>query len=269
MVASDNIPLSDRHTYELDIPYYSGYIVEYDIRKANISALRSRDVITQEVYDMLFEADKQFREVYIGNMIKQDRSIYENIQAGIIDAKRKFFAANRIKNEEVLSIKNDAVFVLTSRKMKTTFNLYEFAKKGYYTFYFKSMKKQFFYRFDNHTATDIVEVKGMSDEKLLYHKDFFLKFILDAFYNLQKSTIEETLNFCNQFYEEYVNKRLDIRYYRELSPDNIFRITRADKTSFGLTDVDPQYLDLLDINYNLRIIRDLINVVNMIYFNQR
>ena len=268
-MGTDNTPLCDRHSYDLDIPYYSGYIVEYDIRKANISALRSRGVISEEVYDMLFRADKQYREVYIGNMIKADRGIYDNIQAGIIDAKRKFFSANRIKNEEVLSIKNDAVFVLTSRKMKTTFDLYEFANKGYYTFYFKSMKKQFFYRFNNHTGKDILEVKGISDEKLLFHTDYFVKFLLDAFYSLQRSSIEETLNLCNQFYEEYVNKRLDIRFYRELSPDNIFRLTRADGTSFGLTDVDPQYLGLIDINYNLRIIRDLINVVNMIYFNQR
>ena len=202
-------------------------------------------------------------------MIRQDKTIYDNIQAGIIDAKRKFFGANHIKNEEVLSIKNDAVFVLTSRKMKTTFGLYEFANKGYYTFYFKSMKKQFFYRFDNHTATDIVEIKGISDEKLVWHRDFFLKFILDVFYSLQKSTIEETLSFCNQFYEEYVNRRLDIRYYRELSPDNIYRLTHTNHGAFGLTDVGPEYLDLIDINYNLRIIRDLINVVNMIYFNQR
>ena len=259
--------LCDMHTYDLDIPYYSGYIVEYDIRKANISALRSRDVIDQDTYDMLFNADKQFREIYVGKMIQRDKDIYKQIQDGIIEAKRKFFGANHIKNEEVLSIKNDAVFVLSSRQMRTTFDLYEFANKGYYTFYFRSMNKQFFYRFDNLTMTDIIEVKGMSDEKLLAHKDFFLKFLLDTFYNIQKSSIEETISCCNQFYDDYVNRRLDIRYYRELNPDNIFRITRSKKNCFGITDVDPQNLDLIDINYNLRIIRDLINVVNMIYLN--
>lgn len=263
-----NMPICDMHTYDLDIPYYSGYIVEYDIRKANINALRSRNVIDQDTYDMLFSADKQYREVYIGKMIRENPKIYEEIQTGIVDAKRKFFSANGIRNDEVLSIKNDAVFVLSSRKMKTKFGLYEFATKGTYTFYFKSMKKQFFYRYDNHSGTDIVEVKGISEEKLLYHKDYFLKFLLDTFYNLQRSTIEETLNFCNQFYEEYVNRRLEIPYYRELNPDNIFRITRPNKTSYGLTDVDPQYIDIIDINYNLRIIRDLINIVNMIYLNQ-
>ena len=266
---TNNTPLYERHTYDLDIPYYSGYIVEYDIRKANISALRSRGTISQEVYDMLYIADKQFREVYVGNMIKQDKSIYDSIQEGIKDAKKKFFSINHIKNEEVLSIKNDAVFVLTSRKMKTNFDLYEFANKGYYTFYFKSMGKQFFYRFDNHTMTDIVEVKGIKEEKLIYHKDFFLKFLLDVFYSLQKSSIEETLNLCNQFYEAYVNRQLDLQFYRELSPDNIYRLTHTNHGAFGLTDVDPKYLDLIDINYNLRIIRDLINVVNMIYFNQK
>ncbi len=259
--------LCDLHTYDLDIPYYSGYIVEYDIRKANISALRSRDIIDQATYDMLYNADKQFREVYVGKMIQKDRSIYENIQAGIKDAKRKFFGANHIKNEEVLSIKNDAVFILSSRQMRTVFDLYEFANKGNYTFYFKSMKKQFFYRFDNHTGKDILEVKGISDEKLMYHVDFFVKFLLDVFYMLQKSSIEETLNLCNQFYDDYVNRRLDIRYYRELNPDNIYRITRPNKNFFGLTEIDPKNIDLIDINYNLRIVRDLINVVNMIYLN--
>lgn len=262
-------PLSDMHTYDLDIPYYSGYIVEYDIRKANINALRSRGIIDRATYDMLYSADKQFREIYVGKMIRENPKVYDEIQLGIRDAKRKFFSTNGIKNNEVLSIKNDAVFVLSSRQMRTHFDLYEFAIKGNYTFYFKTMKKQFFYRFDNHSGTDIVEVKGINEEKLLYHKDFFLKFLLDAFYNLQKSSIEETLDFCNQFYEEYVNRRLDIRYYRELNPDNIYRITRPGKQSYGLTDVDPQYIDIIDINYNLRIIRDLINIVNMIYLNQQ
>lgn len=263
------IPLWGRQNYELDIPYYSGYIVEYDIRKANISALLSRGIIRKDTYDMLFESDKEFREVYVGKMIRSNHEIYEEIQNGIIEAKQMFFERNKIKDEEVLSIKNDAVFVLSSRKMRTSFGLYEFANKGYYTFYFKSMKKQFFYRFDNLTATDIVEVKGINDSKLEYHKDFFLKFLLDVFYSLQKSAIEETMNFCNRFYEDYVNKRLDIRYYRELNSDNIFRLTRPGKMSYGLTDVDQSYINVIDINYNLRIIRDIITVVNMIYFNSK
>jgi hypothetical protein len=268
-MANTNAPLFTLQNYELDIPYYSGYIVEYDIRKANINALRSRGVIDDSLYNMLFNADKQFREVYVGNMIKANPDIYKEIQIGIIDAKAQFFKANNIKNEEVLSIKNDAVFVLSSRKMKTQFDLYEFANKGYYTFYFKSLKKQFFYRFDKHTNTDIIEVKGISEEKLVYHKDFFLKFLLDVFYTIERSSIEETLSYCNQFYEQYVSKRLDIHFYRELSPDNAYRITRTDGRSYGISYAEPQYLDLIDINYNLRIIRDLINVVNMIYFNQK
>ena len=253
--------------YNLSIPYYSGYIVEYDIRKANINALLSRNIIDQSTYDMLYESDKQYREVYIGNMIKRDPNIYKEIQAGIINAKKQFFKANNIKDSEVLSIKNDAIFVLSSRRMKTKFGLMEFINKGYYTFYFTTSRLQFFYRFDKNKGTDIVEIKGISDNKLNYHKDYLLKFILDTFYNLEMSSIEETLMRCNQFFELYVQRKLDVGFYREFNSDNAFRITRANGKSFCITGAKQEDLKYLNIGYNLRIIRDLINIVNMVYFN--
>ena len=82
--------LYDKQNYSNGIEYYSGYIVEYDLRKANISALLSRGIISTELYTNLLNSDKQYREVYIGNMIKQNNSIYKEIQQGIIDAKRQF-----------------------------------------------------------------------------------------------------------------------------------------------------------------------------------
>ena len=96
--------------YTAPLPSYTGFITEYDLSKANISALFSRGVITKDLYDDLYGADKHYREVMIGIMIKRDRGIYEEIAAGIKDAKRMLFEANNIQDSEILSINNDAVF---------------------------------------------------------------------------------------------------------------------------------------------------------------
>lgn len=256
--------------YHADIDYFSGYIVEYDLRKANISALLTRGIINQNTYNYLLNADKQYREVYIGNMIKQDKNIYKEIQAGIIDAKRQFIAINDIKDEEILEIRNDAIYLLTDRPIQQQVSdYYFFAKKSFFTFYFKFyFNKDFFYRFDSNSEKDIIEIKGINDEKLALHQDYFLKFIADTIYGIERSSTEEVLNRCNEFYTAYVNRQLDIGFYREFNAESCYRISMKDK-SFLLAAAGENNKPYIDINYNLRILRDLMKVVDSIYFSRR
>lgn len=256
--------------YHADIDYFSGYIVEYDMRKANISALLTRGIINQSTYNYLLNVDKQYREVYIGNMIKQDKNIYKEIQAGIIDAKKQFMEANKIEDNDILEIRNDAIYLLTDRPIIQQFgDNYFFAKKSSFTFYFRFYyNKDFFYKFDSLNQKDIIEVKGISDEKLVLHQEYFLKFIADTLYSLERSSTEEVLNSCNEFYNAYLNKQLDNGYYREFNQESCFRISRPTK-SFLLEQINDSYKPYIDINYNLRILRDLIKVVDSIYFSRR
>ena len=263
--------LYNNQNYSKGLDYYSGYIVEYDMSKANINALLTRGVIGKDLYDKLYNADKQIREVYIGNMIKRNENIYKEIQAGIIDAKKQFVESNNIKDEEIFSIRNDAMYILSDRPMIQSFGNYYFAKKNTYTFFFKFYSnKEWYYRFDQFSNKDIIDIKGINNDLLYQHQGFFLKFLADVSYSLQMSSIEETLEFVNNFYEDYINRRLDIRYYREFNNISEYRITFA---KFNRSYIIPElgYTDLknIDINFNLRILRDLIRVVDQIYFNQR
>ena len=265
-----NSKLWKQVNYHADIDYSSGYIVEYDMRKANISALLSRGIINMDTYTYLFNADKKYREVYIGNMIKQDKNIYKEIQAGIIDAKKQFMEINDIKDEEILEIRNDAIYLLTDRPIQQQISeYYFFAKKSVFTFYFRFyFNKDFFYRFDGNSGKDIIEVKGISDEKLIPHQEYFLKFIADTVYGIERSNIEDVLNRCNEFYNAYVNKQLDIGFYREFNTESCYRISMKDK-SFLLEAAVESNKPYIDINYNLRILRDLMKIVDSIYFSRR
>lgn len=264
-------PLWSMMHYENPIPYYSGYLVEYDLRKANINSLRSRGVIDEKTYQLLATVDKSYREIYIGKMIKSNQKIYDEIQAGIIDAKHQFFNANDLKDNEVLYIKNDAVCVMSQRSMKTTFGRMEFVNKGAFTSFFQTNKSklQILYRFDTVQGSDVFEVKGISEATVLkYHAEYMLNFILTVLYDLERSSIEETLRYCNQFYESYVSRQLPLEYYRELNPESKYRVIVMNQ-QYLLTGLNEEDKALINIDYNLKIIRDLISCVNSVYFQRR
>ena len=94
----------------IDVP-----ISVFDIRKANISILREKGVITQQDYGSLFAADKIYREVFIGKLLGNNPEVSTILAEGIVEAKRKFFEANSIEDREVLEINNDAVYLIGGR----------------------------------------------------------------------------------------------------------------------------------------------------------
>ena len=102
------------------------YVKQNNLSKANINALLYTNRISQEEYNRFLNMDKKNREISIGLMIRNDRSIYKDIQKGIIEAKRKLFLNNSIDNFEVVSIKNDAVFIHGRALQFTQFSPFDY-----------------------------------------------------------------------------------------------------------------------------------------------
>ena len=67
------------------------FITEYDIRKANINVLFAKKIITAEEYGKLFVADREYRQIWIGNLLKRKQGASEILKRGIIEAKEKLF----------------------------------------------------------------------------------------------------------------------------------------------------------------------------------
>ena len=121
----------------------NSFIYEYDISKANINALYGRGVISKGEYDNLYGADKFIREKTVGLMIRKDSNVYKEIQAGIMDAKYQLLTQNNIDVEDVVCIKNDAVFVKNAKLDYTKFGLMEFKLKNTYTIFIKINRYEF------------------------------------------------------------------------------------------------------------------------------
>ena len=108
--------MSDLYTrvnYSSDISYLNNvFIYELDISKANISILYSLEAIDKETYEYLYNAERMVRQVYIGKLMKNNKKIIKILKTGIIAAKKMLFESNNIQDYDVLSIKNDAVFLI-------------------------------------------------------------------------------------------------------------------------------------------------------------
>ena len=123
--------LYDNINYTSGISYLDNtFIYEYDISKANINVLYSKKAIDKDTYDYLYNANRDTRQVYIGKLQKENKEIATILKAGIIEAKKWLFEANNIHDYEVLSIKNDAVFIINRVLNYTQFSIIEFKCKN-------------------------------------------------------------------------------------------------------------------------------------------
>lgn len=255
-----------------NVPYIiNTFIREYDMSKANINVLKSSGAIDESKYQYLCQADRMVRQTAVGNMIRENKEIAKILKRGIHDAKRQLFEANDIEDWEVLSIKNDAVFVIGKELTQTQFgDYYKFTNKNTYTVFLRLEDLEIYYydQFINGQLSISIDVKGINDSLLPFHQFGMIDLICDVCYKLQRENIEDTLSYVAEMYDAYVNRRLPIDYYRNF--DNKSKYSFISRFSVFLMDTVPlEYLPYVDINRNLLILRDLMSIVSHIYSNQK
>ena len=100
-----------------------------------------------------------------------------------------------------------------------------------------------------------ISVIGINDNKLLLHSKF-LSFLCDIINAYEYGGKTVAITTFNEFYNNYVSKQLPIDYYREFNALSGYRI-HSTYESFLLNVIDPKYLDKIDINFNLNILRTI------------
>ena len=199
--------------YTIQIPYvFNQYIREYDISKANISILFSKGVIDENLYAKLYNADRMYRQVYIGKMIKSNSQVQDELNNGIIEYKQKFFEVNNITDNDIISIKNDAIFILNKVPKILSFDKVNFTHRNTYTSFMKLFELEIYYGSD--INSEVIDIKGIKDTDIeMYHMDF-LSIILDYFRHIQKNGAEIALQYITFIKNSYINLELPINTYR-------------------------------------------------------
>ncbi len=265
--------IADKTNYLVDIPLIiNANIIEYDISKANITILYSYGFLSKDEYETLYKMDKMTREISIGRRkiddeegkLTEEGILMTKIEhEGISKARHLLLETNNVPPESVLRIANDAVYINGPRLANTSFDLNgngiitAFRSDKLYNIML-NLNLITIFIYDN-PMTDALEidVKGIND-KVLYKHQPFLEFICNIITDIQRSSKESVLYTFNDFYSRYINLELPMEYYREFNANSGFMI-RGTKY---FTDV-PNTIDLslIDINYNLTILRQLYSII--------
>lgn len=262
--------LWDKTTYTIDAPYIIAHnIYEYDIRKANINVLLSLGLIDKEYYDKVDHMDRMERQVEIGYLLKEEPTLYDQLSKGIKSFKKKLFESNGIEDVDIISIKNDAVFIKDKMLDETKFGNVEFILKNSYTSFIKlgrSLEVYFASDMVNNTAS--IEVKGIRDEVLQSHHQYMASVIVNTLLSLECGDINDALSYITEIYNLYIERKLDIGYYRTFDSESIFPIV-VNGSLYKMPYCDPANIGALDISYNLtNVIRKLYDYAIQIYFSR-
>lgn len=240
--------LYQRHNYlNKNIPYIiSNEIIEYDMQSAGFNLIKKYGLLDSNTIEYLESLSKKERQIQIGMYQINKRDLVKNMNEKFVEARKWFFEANELTDDDVLSIKKDAIITFKRCRNLEMDNII-FAEKNIYSSYYYLAGNEFYYN------PQTLDVKGISDEMLELHEEFMIEFLHDFFHMnetvMRKKKIIGTLK---EFADYYKNKELDVGYYRELNSDSLYRLVRYGSENIkipnGIKYVD--CLDNVDIGFN-------------------
>lgn len=236
--------LYEKHNYlNKNIEYLiSNEIIEYDMKSAGFNIIKKFNLLDDNKISHLESLPKEKRQVTIGMYQKNNKAFAEELNAKFVEMRKLFFDANSLLDDDVLSIKKDAI-ITTKRCYNTIFDNVEFAEKHIYTSYYYLSK------YELYVGPTKIDFKGISDDKLKYHEDYMLDFLFRLFKLIETGSRKQIISNLIQFADYYKRRELDIGYYRELNSDSLFRLNRTFIGDLvGAQQVEN--VDNIDISYN-------------------
>lgn len=248
----------------------SRYIREYDLRAAGPTALLVGGAIDRKTYDWLLSLPRQQRQIQTGLLIR-DHPEYEDIKRNVIlGVRNQFIQVNGFNTPgTVLSLKNDAVFVVDKPATITKFGELEFVEKNIYTSYYHIGRTEIYYYINTVTNEDRIDVKNIGDDKLERHRKFFLDFLMLLFGSAELLSVSDVIEIIQAYEARYVRGMLPLDHYREFNPQSDFKI----KNMTPFTTYYAQHLPAdmpytnLDISFNYNILRHFYKLFATLYFS--
>lgn len=102
-------------------------------------------------------------------------------------------------------------------------------------------------------------IVGLDPHNIELHKDYFIALIFKIMNMVSKNNTQLTIDTLMQFYRYYVNRELDIEYYREFNLQSKFKVSSMNYIYY--IDSDPLDVKSIDISYNEKVIRYIASLI--------
>lgn len=253
----------EKENYYNPLRYISGRIIEYDIKAANVSILFEMGYFNEDQYRYYIDLPKMIREREIGLLQRENPKVYDILADGLRKSRLTLGEANNLDSLQIIRIAKDAVYVNSSLDLQyTNFGkCISFKQKNIYNVYLKLLNTIVFVSFLNDSID--IDIKGLGNN-YIYHQDYMLNTIGTVVFYIERGSIQDALNYLSNIIDDYINRRLDIGYYRNFDPDSMYEIN-VSGSEYKLIEISDQYKENINIQYNLFILRELWSIVVEIY----
>lgn len=153
------------------IRYYVGNIFEYDIKHAYPSILKNTDfkftdkTLRKDIEELDNYKNKKELLIRIGYEIKYNRDIIKYINDKLLETIELFQSHNSLDDNNVISIKKDALFV-TKMCKNLVFNDIEFVEKHNFQLYFYDFVKKHEYYINKKFNNYYYNIKGINNNDI-------------------------------------------------------------------------------------------------------
>lgn len=141
-------------------------ITEYDIKSAGFSVIKYKKLLSEEIIQSLEKMEKKQRNIRIGKYMRTIEGLAKEVNNTLAEVRRQFVILNSIEEEDILSIKKDAIFIIKKKPTNLIiYGYFEFRPKSSFTSYMFIGNKEFYYSGLNKEFL----IKGLSEEREGYH----------------------------------------------------------------------------------------------------
>jgi len=248
----------EKHNYlNKELEYIrSGTIIEYDMRNAGVEILYGNKIFNKDNYDTLMKLDKLDRSIVVGKYLKEHPKVNDFLIKSFVKIRQELFEKNNIQDDDVLSIKKDAIFLID----REIYNLkldkgFEFIKKNEYQVYINLFNKEFYYNlYENR-----LDIKGFGKKIKEHHENFLFKELKEVLKSSYYNDIDGTFLKLINFKDDFVNRTLRKEYYYDIGEGDY--LINLLNNMYKLEDIDETLKKEIFINNNLQFIIEMCNKV--------
>lgn len=231
-------------------------IIEYDMQAAGFSIIKELKLQPPEIIEELENIkDKHFRSRRIGLLQRGNKEFRDKLTKGFSTFRLWFGEANQLEDDDILSIKKDAIFVKKFCYNTEYGDHIRFVEKNVYTAFMQ------FGSFEFYLKDDGIDVKGMLDDTLKLHSSGLIPIVRKVMILLSQYEDKEAIKYIVKVMNDYKFYKLPVECYREFNSVSGYRIWQNDEETI-VKSVGESYKTNLIIDYNYaNILVPLLNLV--------
>lgn len=225
---------------------FNKYCIEYDMKSAGLSLCKQFNLLPSDVIsDLEKNYKKSDRDKKLGKLQIKNDSLRNGLKQAFVEGRRLFVEANDIEDDDIITIKKDAIFVNKICEHLEFGKYIKFVNKNQYTSFIRFPNKiEIFY------FCGKIDVKGIGDTNIHKHDNGIIKILSSFFKKIESEDISSVRRFMKSVIDKYKFKELPIECYREFNAQSLYTVFDEDGEVCNFDDYWVDKIDDVILNYN-------------------